>query len=454
MAADAISIIIGGYGSYFAREYVIPGSIELSNNVFIASILLVMVINNYAMASQYLYTDKKPSSFVELLWPVFKSIVISFAFLSTGIVLFKHNEYSRAFLLVFAFFSYILIIAQRSIVNIYLSKKSKNSFNLHKILIVGSQERAQIVSEVFEKQLSWGHNVVGRLSIGPEAEQCPDCIGTVEKLTEILRHKEIDEVVFAFDGDKSVDLSEHLQTCRRMGIQVRILPALWKKGDPHLSFEHCQHVPFITIKVGNINAAGLLYKRVLDIVGGLFGTLIFFLIYPIVGLAIKMDSEGPIIFQQKRVGQHGRVFYLYKFRSMYQDAEKRKLEFADQNKMNGAMFKLENDPRITKIGKWLRKFSIDEFPQFVNVLKGEMSLVGTRPPTLDEVQTYVPDHLKRISAKPGITGLWQISGRNEITDFETVVKLDVQYLENWRFSDDLKILLSTCIVVLRRKGAI
>jgi len=154
------------------------------------------------------------------------------------------------------------------------------------------------------------------------------------------------------------------------------------------------------------------------------------------------------------MGQHGRIFNLYKFRSMYEEAEQQKQVFMDKNEMNGALFKLKDDPRITRVGRFLRKTSIDEVPQFLNVLKGEMSLVGTRPPTLDEVEKYQPEHLKRISAKPGITGLWQVSGRNQITDFEEVVKLDCQYLDHWRFFNDLKILAKTVFVVLKRKGAV
>ncbi|NNG01195.1 MAG: sugar transferase [Desulfobacteraceae bacterium] len=453
MTADAISVILAGYAAYFLRKIISGSNFSMQGEVFIASILLVMIVNNYAMASLYLYGDRRPASFLALLWPVFKAVVVNFAVLSTAIVLFKQVHYSRFFLLLFIGFCFVFTILQRVIAHAYLMRKSKNGFNLHHILIVGSQERAQVVAEVFEKQLSWGHKVVGRLSLVPDPFECPDCIGNVEKLPEILRHNEIDEVVFAFDGDKSIDLSDHLLTCRKMGIQVRILPALWNQGDSNLSVDYCQQVPFLTIKVSNINAEGMFYKRLIDIVGGLAGTIIFLVMFPFIGLLIKLESKGPVIFKQKRVGQHGRVFNLYKFRSMYADAELQKAELIQQNLMNGAMFKIENDPRVSKVGRWLRKYSIDEFPQFVNVLKGEMSLVGTRPPTLDEVSTYVPEHLKRIAAKPGITGLWQVSGRNAIKDFDKVVELDCRYLDTWSFSNDLKILVKTVFVVLKRKGA-
>jgi exopolysaccharide biosynthesis polyprenyl glycosylphosphotransferase len=453
MAADAVCVILAGYVAYFVRTLLLPRQFSMPGEVFIGSILLVMIVNNYAMASMYMYGDKRPSLISELIWPVSKAIVLDFAVLSTAIVLFKQVTYSRSFLVLFMVLSFVFIIGQRLLTHLYLRYKSQDGFNLHNILIVGTVERAKVVHEIFEKQLSWGHKVVGRLSMLPQMDDCPDCIGSVDGLAEILRNNEIDEVVFAIDGNKAIELSTHLDICRKIGIQVRILPALWTQGETTLSVEYCQKVPFLTINSSNINASGLLYKRVLDIVGSLVGTFIFLVLFPFVAFAIKRESEGPILFRQKRVGQHGRVFNLYKFRSMYDNAELRKAELAGQNKMNGAMFKMENDPRITEVGRWLRKYSIDEIPQFLNVLKGEMSLVGTRPPTLDEVSHYMPEHLRRISAKPGITGLWQISGRNQIKDFEKVVELDCRYLDTWRFRNDLYILMKTFIVVLKRKGA-
>lgn len=215
-----------------------------------------------------------------------------------------------------------------------------------------------------------------------------------------------------------------------------------------------QNVPFLIIKKDNFNATGLLYKRILDMVGGIVGILLLFLMYPFVTVAIKLDSKGPVLFKQKRVGKNGRIFNLYKFRSMYQDAEQQKQALLKMNEMRGAIFKLKDDPRINRVGKWLRRTSLDEFPQFLNVIRGEMSLVGTRPPTLDEVEKYEPQHLRRISAKPGITGLWQISGRNKISDFDDIVKLDCEYLDNWRFLDDIRILLKTILIVFQRTGAV
>jgi exopolysaccharide biosynthesis polyprenyl glycosylphosphotransferase len=197
----------------------------------------------------------------------------------------------------------------------------------------------------------------------------------------------------------------------------------------------------------------MMIKRVIDIIGGLVGLLITAVLTPFVAIAIRLDSPGPIFFAQTRIGKNGRRFKIYKFRSMYIDAEERKKELEAQNEMSGLMFKMENDPRITKVGKFLRKTSIDELPQFWNILKGDMSLVGTRPPTEDEFEQYNSHYRRRISMTPGLTGLWQISGRSDISDFDEVVKLDLEYIDNWSVGLDIKILFKTVGAVLRGRGS-
>ena len=204
----------------------------------------------------------------------------------------------------------------------------------------------------------------------------------------------------------------------------------------------------------------------MDILGGIVGCILTGIIFIFIAPIIYIQSPGPIFFKQKRVGQNGKQFYMYKFRSMYMDAEERKKALMEQNKISdGMMFKMDDDPRIIGsekkdkngkprgIGNFIRRTSLDEFPQFWNVLKGDMSLVGTRPPTLDEWEKYDLHHRVRMSIKPGITGLWQISGRSDITDFEEVVRLDREYIQNWSIWLDFKILFKTVGVVLRHEGA-
>ena len=197
----------------------------------------------------------------------------------------------------------------------------------------------------------------------------------------------------------------------------------------------------------------LLIKRVMDIAGGIVGMLITIIFFPFVAIAIKLDSKGPVLFSQVRIGRNGRRFKIYKFRSMYLDAEERKKELEKQNEMQGLMFKIENDPRITRVGKFIRKTSIDELPQFYNVLKGDMSLVGTRPPTADEFEKYNQYYRRRISMTPGLTGMWQVSGRSEIENFDEVVKFDLEYIDNWSLTLDIKILFRTIWVVFAGRGS-
>jgi lipopolysaccharide/colanic/teichoic acid biosynthesis glycosyltransferase len=191
----------------------------------------------------------------------------------------------------------------------------------------------------------------------------------------------------------------------------------------------------------------------MDLIIGFLGFIVFLILYIIIGPIIKLDSKGPILFKQDRIGKHGRIFKVYKFRTMIDNAEAQKEKMMNQNKMKGPIFKIDNDPRITKFGKFLRKTSIDEFPQFINVLKGDMSVVGTRPPTLEEVKRYKADEFQRISIVPGITGMWQVNGRSDVTDFKKILQIERDYIQNWSVTLDLFIILKTIKVVILCQGS-
>ena len=222
---------------------------------------------------------------------------------------------------------------------------------------------------------------------------------------------------------------------------------------PHQQIEQIGGRSVMTSAVQTVPAGQLMVKRAMDIVGALVGLVLTGIAFLIFAPIIYHQSKGPIFYAQTRVGLKGRRFRIYKFRSMYPDADKRKAELMKQNKMQGLMFKMDNDPRIFPIGRFMRKYSIDELPQFWNVLKGDMSLVGTRPPTVDEWTQYSPHHRARLSVKPGLTGMWQVSGRSNIVDFEKVVELDMKYIREWRLKLDCMLLLRTVSVVLQGSGA-
>ena len=290
-------------------------------------------------------------------------------------------------------------------------------------------------------------------------------LGNNEAMMDFITHNWVDEVVLCLPGERS-EAEQIASDVLKMGITVNTVLA---EINPH------EESPMYVQKYGNyivavrkLRTIPLLQwalKRTIDIIGSIVGLFFTAIVFVFVAPQIYIASPGPIFFAQNRVGRNGRVFKMYKFRSMYMDAEERKKELMKHNEMNGLMFKMKDDPRIIGsekkdkngnpkgIGNFIRKTSLDEFPQFFNVLKGDMSLVGTRPPTVDEWQQYSESHRKRLAMRPGITGMWQVSGRSDITDFDEVVRLDSEYIDHWNVFMDIKILFMTVGQVLGHKGA-
>lgn len=278
-------------------------------------------------------------------------------------------------------------------------------------------------------------------------------VGNTEEIFEYAKSNVLDEV-FLHISEENEYQKKIIERFLDMGIVVHVNLS-WKQEElPNHIVEKLGEASVLTTSVKTASIYQVTMKRLIDIVGGVVGVIFTAVLCVILAPIIYIQSPGPIFFSQWRVGKNGRRFKIYKFRSMYTDAEERKKELMSQNKMNGLMFKMDEDPRIFPAGHIIRKFSLDEFPQFWNVLKGDMSLVGTRPPTVDEFEQYEEHHRIRLSIKPGITGLWQVSGRSDITDFEEVVQLDNQYIVNWSLKLDIKIMLKTIRVVLGAKGSV
>ena len=270
---------------------------------------------------------------------------------------------------------------------------------------------------------------------------------------EYVKRHQVDLVIFSVNHLVRRKIEHLIEAFSEMGIDSLITIDSFAIETLETKLEDFGTTNVIRLSPRLFTDGELLLKRLMDIAGALVGCFICILFGIIVAPLIFLEDPGPIIFKQKRVGRNGKYFYIYKFRSMYQDAEAKLQTLKDQNEMQGFMFKMKNDPRITKIGKILRKTSIDELPQFFNVLEGSMSLIGTRPPTVDEYNQYSAHHKRRISIKPGITGLWQVSGRSEITDFEEIVRLDCFYIDHWSITGDIKILLKTFAAVFTGKGS-
>lgn len=286
----------------------------------------------------------------------------------------------------------------------------------------------------------------------------PVISNTAEEFMDWVRSAPVDEVFINLPYKNPTDIQAIVEELEDMGITVHInIPTLDSMlHESKFNNVNCKMVsgyPMATFAAAVNDSRWMVTKRIVDIIGGLVGCILSLPIILITAIPLLIESPGPLIFKQQRVGKNGRLFNIYKLRSMYADAEERKAALVAQNKMDGLMFKVDNDPRITKVGRFIRKYSIDELPQFFNVLKGDMSLVGTRPPTVDEFEKYESRHKRRLSMRPGITGMWQVSGRSDIQSFEEIVKLDCEYIDKWSPVLDIKIMFKTIYVVLTHKGA-
>lgn len=316
----------------------------------------------------------------------------------------------------------------------------------------------------------WSKRLCGVVLLDAPAEMVGQTLDGVtvranfDTFMDWIRRAALDEIYVDIPMDSGESFIPYLEEMESMGLTVHFRLKMLDRIEEvccdetsaaRLSRElgRCAGGNIVTMGTIELELRDMLLKRVMDIVGALVGCIISIPIIAIVAIPLKLESPGPLIFRQKRVGLNGRYFYIHKLRSMYVDAEARKQELMSRNEMSGLMFKMEDDPRITRVGRFIRRTSIDELPQFFDVLMGNMSLVGTRPPTVDEYKQYESHHKRRLSMKPGITGLWQISGRSNIENFEEVVKLDVQYIDHWSLWGDVKILLKTVVVVFAGRGA-
>ena len=329
------------------------------------------------------------------------------------------------------------------------------------ILIVASGEKLEEILGCFRRSKETFWKICGIVLLEPEGkfetiQGIPIVSDKEDDYLEFATLHVVDEVFICVNevNKKETFLKNMILEFEKMGVVVNLnldLFDLGLTGEKRIYNLEQYHVIAFSSRLFDYRM--VVAKRLIDILGACVGLVITLIVGAILAPFLLLESPGPLIFKQKRVGVNGRVFEFYKFRSMYMDAEDRKEELMDQNEMQGLMFKLEKDPRITKVGAFIRRTSIDELPQFWNVLKGDMSLVGTRPPTLDEFRKYNYYQKRRISFRPGITGLWQISGRSNIKDFDEVVKLDLEYIDNWSLLLDFKIIFKTILVVIRGKGA-
>ena len=374
-------------------------------------------------------------------------------------VMHSTDQLSRLVFGYFIVFNTLLTYVVHICFKEYMTHVFKYSRYSNRLLLLTTSDRAEAILGNLEEQNEWNRVLSGivlldRGAAGEKINGYP-VVADSENVMEYIVHNDIDEVFIACpDFADHQELRTWVSDMEMMGIIVDVnIEAFDLVNGGKKTLNRVGKYAVVTFARNIISTRGLIMKRALDILGGLVGMLILVVATIFVAPAIKLESPGPVFFGQTRIGKNGRRFTFYKFRSMYQDAEQRKKELMAQNEVKGLMFKMENDPRITRVGRFIRKTSIDELPQFWNVLKGDMSLVGTRPPTVDEFEQYEAKHKCRLSMTPGLTGMWQISGRSDIKDFDEVVRLDMEYIDNWNILKDIKILFKTVAVVFFGKGS-
>lgn len=368
-------------------------------------------------------------------------------------VMKETNQISRIFIgLLFAFNLLITYMFRIVIKGILYGSFKRNNKKTH-VIIVCYRENAKNIYEQVMSGNTGSIQVDRYMLLDQEKRMTPiDGIKVMyrQEMQEFLRTHIVDEV---YIGSKARDVGKLINWFLSMGVIVHVMTEVLVHEIPNVRIDKVGKSTCITTTISPITTGQKLVKRFFDIILSIIGIVIAVIIFIIFAPVIRIQSKGSVIFSQVRVGLNGRHFKMYKLRTMYQDAEEQKKELLKENEVKGQMFKITNDPRIIPIGRFLRRYSLDEFPQFFNVLKGDMSVVGTRPPTLDEFERYKPHHMSRLAMKPGITGLWQISGRSEITDFEQVVALDTQYITNYSLSLDVEIVVKTFVAVLKGKGS-
>ncbi len=333
---------------------------------------------------------------------------------------------------------------------------SRSTFD-ERLLIVGAGQVGHSVAAKIAKHKEYRVKLVGYLDDGEprttaDAGPSARILGALDDLKEIVAREQIDRVIVAFSRARHNDFLRVVRVCAETDVRVNIVPRLFEVVSSRALVDDVEGIPLLDIGHAQLNRFDMVVKRVFDLV---VGSVLFLVMAPVmlvVGLVIKIDSRGPVFYRQERMGRSGRTFRIYKFRSMAVGAEKQREDLAGQNEYSGPMFKIHEDPRVTRVGEWLRRWSVDELPQIINVLKGDMSLVGPRPLWVDEAKQCRGWTQKRLDITPGITGLWQVLGRSDIP-FDEMVKLDYMYVTSWSLNWDIKLLLQTVPAVLDKRGA-
>lgn len=452
--------------AYGVKKYLLPKSYRglTADADYYILFLLLIIIWHLTFLIFNLYSSYRKKTFFHIFWETIKAVSTGGTVLILFMYFFKITDISRIMLFLFFVFNIAFLLISKGVVYKVLKAIRKRGFNFRNVLIIGSRNRARDVIEAIGEHLGAGFRVIGCLDNSPEdiskeVKHGIRVIDTINNLEKILTNRVVDELIFAMPLKIIVNADKYIALAEDMGVPVRIIPdwqlhhLMYRPGKATIIFENFMEIPTMALSTTPPNRGELLVKAVLDYSLSGFLMISLFPFFIAVAVAIKLFSKGPVIYSQERCCLNGRRFQVYKFRTMVTDADKKHAQLTEINETDGPVFKIRHDPRIIPyVGTFLRKTGLDELPQLFNVLKGEMSLVGPRPPIPDEVKKYDMWQRRRLSMKPGLTCLWQITPERNDVQFEDWMRLDLHYIDNWSLGLDFKILLLTARTVLSASG--
>lgn len=431
-----------------------PFSIEIQ---YLFQISLLGIIYIILFSENLAYSYQRFTSLFREYLIVIKVSVMGLFLMVFSIFMFGDKTLPRTIFILSFFTILSLLLVQKTILFFIARKMRNNGFNRKRVLVIGTGTRAKQFVEIVKKNFGWGLDIIGLLT-GDEEKIGKDVygfgvIGGLNDIETILKEKNPEEVIFTISTKRFEKFREVFEVCEREGVRIRLNSDFFGRITKKVRVDSVYGLNIITFNSTKEDEFQLFIKRLIDILGSLLAILVFlpFMLIAIVGILI---TDGrPVIYIWNVIGKDKKPIKSWKFRTMIKNADELKEKLKIKNEMQGPVFKIQNDPRILQFGKWLRKWSIDETPQLFSVLKGDMSLVGPRPVFPEELKGYESWQRRKLSVKPGITCLWQISGRNHINKFDDWVKLDLEYIDNWSIWLDIKILIKTIPAILIGKGA-
>jgi len=461
MAIDAVLINVAFALAYYVR-YTLQWlrAVDPANNVpymaFVPFILMLTFLLLIVFRQKQGYRPKRRLSALDELSTLFDGTTTGIVIMIVLVFVYRPTFYSRIIFLYAGMFIIVLLSLSRIIKLTVLSQWRKKGIGVARLLIVGAGEIARTLMRAIVANPELGYQIVGFVDDDITKGQTNigrfEALGPVDNLPALLKGKDIDEVIITLPWQYHRKIMSITTICEREQIRARIVPDIFQMTLARMDIAEVAGIPLIGTKHRTIGGFDLAMKRAIDFAASLLGLIVLSPLMALIALAIKLESPGPALFKQERVGRNGRRFGIYKFRSMVADAEEQKADLEALNEADGPLFKIKDDPRRTRMGRLLRKLSLDELPQLYNVLRGDMSLVGPRPNIPAEVEQYQEWHKRRLDVVPGITGLWAVSGRSDLT-FDEMTLLDIYYIENWSPAMDLKIALRTIPRVLTGAGA-